>query len=478
VLAWVGGGYSLDAGLRGAGGAIAASALGPLISREAQKYLNDAGLGNGSPVPGGLATIIGELALTGLAYPFGNMAALTAASVDLNNRQLHKAEKDAIAELAGDDPDKKHKLEAAACALVRCADGVPDDGSDAYKALRALQDYGATGGLAPERQLLQQQFESMPASQGCVDGGGGFCGSEKRPLFQYDAMDKAVDYCSTHSACIRGAGGLLFVGAEFGAASTATATAATCAQTAGATCYLGIAGTLVQLDLAHAGAYMALNGESKVPAGEAVLQSLGYTPGQAAALYGEIGMLAGLPAVIAKTTAGPALWPSLAKDVANLTGNAANYVERLFSAAEAAAPGSGRAIMDGGLGEIALGASRVPSEADVFDVFVHSNKHGFSVQAPADVWTPLSSSELFNAMEANGYAGQPVRLFACQTGACDATAAQNLANEIGEAWGSKVTVTAPTDKIWLQHGGNVVIGPSEQTNTGTWRTLTPQVAHP
>ena len=39
VLAWIGGGYSIDAGLRGAGGAIVASYLGPLAAQQAQKLL-------------------------------------------------------------------------------------------------------------------------------------------------------------------------------------------------------------------------------------------------------------------------------------------------------------------------------------------------------------------------------------------------------------------------------------------------------
>ena len=111
VLAWIGGGFSLDAGLRGAGGAIAASYLAPLIVKEAQAFLNDAGLDNAAK-PGPLAGLIGQLAITGLGSAFGNMAAVTAASVTINNYLTHAQIEKEIEELL-------------ACNHVRsCVDGV------------------------------------------------------------------------------------------------------------------------------------------------------------------------------------------------------------------------------------------------------------------------------------------------------------------------------------------------------------------
>jgi hypothetical protein len=91
VLAWIGGGYSLDAGLRGAGGAMIAQGLGAIVAERAQSLLKEAGI-ESSDRPGALANLIAEAAITGLASSFGNMAALTAASVDMNNRQLHPME--------------------------------------------------------------------------------------------------------------------------------------------------------------------------------------------------------------------------------------------------------------------------------------------------------------------------------------------------------------------------------------------------
>ena len=87
VLAWIGGGYSLDAGLRGAGGAMLASALGPILKSQAEKLLKDAGFDDSKP----LANLIAQTVVTGLGSAFfGNVGAVTAASVDINNRQLHR----------------------------------------------------------------------------------------------------------------------------------------------------------------------------------------------------------------------------------------------------------------------------------------------------------------------------------------------------------------------------------------------------
>ena len=93
VLAWIGGGYSLDAGLRGAGGAIVASYLAPLAAQQAQKLLKESGLGGDPQTTATLAKFIGELAVTGMGAALGNMGAVTAASVYMNNYLKHKIRK-------------------------------------------------------------------------------------------------------------------------------------------------------------------------------------------------------------------------------------------------------------------------------------------------------------------------------------------------------------------------------------------------
>ena len=100
VLAYIGGGYSLDAGFLGAGGAMLSSMLAPILKNEALQLLKDAGIDD-PKASGLLASLISELAISG-ASPrpsSATPAALTAASVDLNNRQLHPEEKDIIARL-------------------------------------------------------------------------------------------------------------------------------------------------------------------------------------------------------------------------------------------------------------------------------------------------------------------------------------------------------------------------------------------
>ena len=49
--------------------------------------------------PGPLAGLIGQLAMTGLGSAFGNMAAVTAASVSINNYLMHKQVEEEIKEL-------------------------------------------------------------------------------------------------------------------------------------------------------------------------------------------------------------------------------------------------------------------------------------------------------------------------------------------------------------------------------------------
>jgi filamentous hemagglutinin len=52
-----------------------------------------------------------------------------------------------------------------------------------------------------------------------------------------------------------------------------------------------------------------------------------------------------------------------------------------------------------------------------------------------------------------GYNGQPIRLLSCDTGACDAGFAQNLANKMG------VPVKAPTNLVWAYGNGMMVVAP-------------------
>ena len=79
-----------------------------------------------------------------------------------------------------------------------------------------------------------------------------------------------------------------------------------------------------------------------------------------------------------------------------------------------------------------------------------------------------------------GYNGQPIRLLSCDTGACDAGFAQNLANKMG------VSVEAPTNLVWAYGNGKMVVAPRSSlnpssplfnepdlANQGTFKTFVP-----
>lgn len=86
---------------------------------------------------GSAAATIGAVASGGTT-----IGAATAFNEDMNNRQLHLTEAQKLAALKkGKSAVEQHQLDAAACALVQCANGVPK--SDAhYDQLSKLQDEG------------------------------------------------------------------------------------------------------------------------------------------------------------------------------------------------------------------------------------------------------------------------------------------------------------------------------------------------
>ena len=58
----------------------------------------------------------------------GQAGAATAANLDLYNRQLHPEEAKLLAQLTENlEPEAAYRLNAAACALVQCAAGVPKE---------------------------------------------------------------------------------------------------------------------------------------------------------------------------------------------------------------------------------------------------------------------------------------------------------------------------------------------------------------
>lgn len=97
------------------------------------------------------------------------------------------------------------------------------------------------------------------------------------------------------------------------------------------------------------------------------------------------------------------------------------------SAADNAVAASTKLV--GADGSLGAAAARVQPQPGVFDIVVHGDASGFYVQRQDGSWVSLNANQVSKYMNANGYAGEPVRLISCETGACNGTAAQNLANK-------------------------------------------------
>ncbi|HEU4458231.1 MAG TPA: hypothetical protein VFR90_03845, partial [Methylibium sp.] len=231
---------------------------------------------------GELVTSIGAVVAAVATNRDAATASAAAQQVDAYNRQLHPVETGRVQQLAQGDVEREARLGAAACALVRCADGVPtDDPSYAY--LRALQDEGA--GYTAEQALLRQQ-------QGQI-------GRSRQTLFGYDPLvDTSLDWLSQNRVGTRAAGTAQAVG---GAALIASG-AVEC--TTGIGCTLGAASMVFGADQLQAGARTAASGQTAATQGELVLQSLGMSPEAAAVSYAALGVApAAAGAVVANRAA-------------------------------------------------------------------------------------------------------------------------------------------------------------------------------
>jgi hypothetical protein len=106
-------------------------------------------------------------------------------------------------------------------------------------------------------------------------------------------------------------------------------------------------------------------------------------------------------------------------------------------------------------------------EAGFYDVVVHGSPDTVAVRI-GDKWQLVSHRSLASYIAKQpDYSGGAIRLASCQTGACDAGVAQNLANKLG------VPVMAPTDTLFVFPNGKTVIGPNHFTNSGQWKTFSP-----
>jgi filamentous hemagglutinin len=278
VLGGIGGG-NLTAALEAGGGAFLASMLAPRLNDAIKESLKDASLDPKTSAV--LASLLSEILTTALASSFGGIAGATAASVDMNNRQLHSYELKRIKDLSEGDEEKEKRLMEAACYLVKCADGVNANDPN-LPVLTEIQNRGASH--TAEIAQLSSQTHTTQVPAGCMPDGNGCWGSQniEQNLFHYTGLEQLADFCSSGKTCTRVAGNVIV------AASTAGVIigGASCLKTVGAGCVLAA----MSLDTAAAGYVMASTGEHATPLGEQILQSIGLTPLQASLLYGAVGL--------------------------------------------------------------------------------------------------------------------------------------------------------------------------------------------
>jgi hypothetical protein len=99
------------------------------------------------------------------------------------------------------------------------------------------------------------------------------------------------------------------------------------------------------------------------------------------------------------------------------------------------------------------------------DVIIHGAPHGFAETPTGRLLEPREVAR--RTLESPDYCGGPVRLVSCSTGAPGATAARDLAAELG------VDVVAPDDLVWAFPSGKLTIGANPTADTGNWVRFAP-----
>ncbi len=186
VIAGLGGGNALA----GAVGAGVSSKLAPQLQDLSKSVAGSVNTGS-TDLNDAIGNLAANIAAGGVGFAVGGGAgAATAANTDRFNRQLHQEEAKSLAALKkGKSPAEQDRLDAAACYLVHCADGVP--ASDAnYARLQAMQTQGAqytkeiqtiqaTGQFIPYSSWdrITDVYTSLPAIKGAANVVGGVFGT-------------------------------------------------------------------------------------------------------------------------------------------------------------------------------------------------------------------------------------------------------------------------------------------------------------
>ncbi|VVE50282.1 tRNA nuclease CdiA-2 [Pandoraea eparura] len=257
IVAGLGGGNALG----GALGAGLTSKLGRALNELSNEIKNASPTGNAD-----IDQALGQIVATGVGTAVGAVAggtsgAVTGFNTDRFNRQLHPTEEQKLKQLQKDkSPEEQYRLAAASCALVRCADGVPD-GDPSKSVLHQLQMDGA----------------EFTAEQNTLKRAGAFDG--------YTTIDSLNDNFDRFQISNRAVGA---VQGMMGAATAAAAIGAGCSSVVACGAGALVAGTSV--DYSKAGFTQLVNGNVASTYGELALQSLGLSPKTAAYTYAALSM--------------------------------------------------------------------------------------------------------------------------------------------------------------------------------------------
>jgi len=271
IVAGLGGGNALG----GALGAGLTSKLGPALNKLSDEIKNASPTGNAD-----IDRALGQIVATGVGTAVGAVAggtsgAFTGFNTDRFNRQLHPTEEQKLKQLQqGKSPEEQYRLAAASCALVRCADGVPD-GDPSKSVLHQLQMDGA----------------EFTAEQNTLKRAGAFDG--------YTTIHSLNDNFDRFQISNRAVGAVQGV---MGAAAAAAAIGAGCSSVVACGAGAMIAGT--SLDYSKAGITQLVHGDSVHTYGERALQSLGLDSQSAALTYVALSLGGAATASIIQTQAG------------------------------------------------------------------------------------------------------------------------------------------------------------------------------
>lgn len=125
-------------------------------------------------------------------------------------------------------------------------------------------------------------------------------------------------------------------------------------------------------------------------------------------------------------------------------------------------------------------AKKIQPLPDYTDIVIHATPDKFLIYTNDEEEVSYSSKELAGMINlSKGYNGGNIRLVACESGKKENGVAQQLANEL------KISVMAPTEKVWVDQDGEIFISDSDTLadmwyngekvkGTGTWKTFTPK----